>query len=256
MGLFGDSENQQLQTPGSNQGAYRGSSGGPCRIRNPECLNSGSRVVADLEAQCMCVDDNCFEISIGKYGPKMTRNGTGIIGSAPGSRYTTRPGPGTTSWDNDALRMGIPQNDSGAGVSNITAGGKWIHKTGRDANGRCVEPTQYTTLGCIGVPCDQWPNMKAARGSTFTVCGGAATDQEIVSRYGCPGSLRGCSPQRRLSTMNFCSLYRMRQEARGEPAGQCGVSPTNYPNFERGSEDRPTRPRARPQRTDGSGVVR
>lgn len=253
LGLFGNPK-QNVQTPGSRQEVARGFDTGPCQIKNRECLESRSLVIADLEAQCMCIGNDCFEISIGKYGPKMTRNGTGIIGNAQGLRYRTKQGPGSTVWDNDALRMGIPQNDSGSGVKHITNGGKWIHKTGQDKNGKCIEPTTYTTLGCIGVPCDQWPKLKNAFGASFSVCGGAASDSEIVSRFGCPGSVKSCTPSQRLSTMNACSLYNMRKKARGETPGRCILPSENYPTFETGSEDRPPNPRTNPQNERQRGV--
>ncbi len=153
---------------------------GECRITNPECANSGSRVIADMTAQCMCVDSQCFHISIGSRGPNVTRNGTGVLGSAPGSRYRTNNiVPPTTHYDNDAIRMGIPQNDSGAGISDITNGGKWIHKTGS-----CAPATSYSTWGCIGVECSDWPLVKNCMGCSFTVCGGAESDDEVVANSG------------------------------------------------------------------------
>jgi len=223
FGWRGDAE--KTETPLSSLKTSRGNDQSSCRIINPECINSGSRVIADLEAQCMCVDDTCFEISIGKYGPKMTRNGTGIIGNTtPGHRYQTIIGKTSTEWDNDGLSMGIPQNSTAAGVGHITNGGKWIHKSGLLDDGTCVPPKQNLTLGCIGVACEDWPTIKRAKGSSMTVCGGASKNNDIVSANGCQG-WRDCKASVRFPLMTGCRLYSMRQKARGLPEGECTESP-------------------------------
>lgn len=224
---------------------------GPCRISNSECRSSGSQVQIDLAAQCMCVGRNCFQIAIGRYGPNQTRNGTGRIGRAPGSRYRTRSQT-TTTWDNDAVSMGIPQNDAGRALNGrnlpVTAGGKWIHKVGMDRNGRCVSPpTSYRTAGCVGVPCDQWPLVKGAMGQSLTVCGGASRDSDIISRNGCRGT-RNCHPESRRPPYGGCRRARAMYAAMGYSSVQCD---------ERSGEVRITPFRARPGGTQErrGGVV-
>jgi len=150
---------------------------GTCRVTNSECANSKSRVKIDMTAQCMCVDSDCFRISIGSRGPNVTRNGTSTIGRAMGTRYRSNNiTPPTIGYDNDAVSMGIPQNDSGAGIRDITSGGKWIHKTGS-----CAPATSYSTWGCVGVQCNDWPKVKNCVGCSLTVCGGASSDSQVIS---------------------------------------------------------------------------
>lgn len=160
---------------------------GDCRITNPECSNSGSRIIADMSAQCMCIGSECFKIAIGSRGPKVTRNGTSIIGRSGGSKYNTKRST-TKGYDKDAVSMGIPQNDGASGIPQrgaplgipgVTNGGKWLHKTRN-----CRPPHQTTTWGCIGVPCEQWPKVKSCIGCSFTVCGGARSDAEVVANQG------------------------------------------------------------------------
>lgn len=124
--------------------------------------NCGSNVAVsvDLNSKCMCVKGNCFLISIGRNGPSMTAGGGGQLKEAKGAKYQTKPGPGTTGYDNDAIAMGIPSND------NV---GKWIHKTqGCSAGGA------NATKGCIAVPCEKWPEVKAQMGQPLMVCGGSS----------------------------------------------------------------------------------
>lgn len=104
----------------------------------------------------MCVGRDCFQVGIGKNGPKMTQSGTGTLGEASGAKYRTLK-KATTKYDRDALAMGIPGNDQY---------GKWIHKT------RKCRPTS-TTLGCVAVPCSKWPLVKRAKGRKVTICNGA-----------------------------------------------------------------------------------
>lgn len=187
---FGGNGSQSGSIPGvSGNGSITGNSG-PCRIRNQECVSSKSHVQIDLAAQCMCVGGTCFEVAIGKFGPKQTRNGTGRIGNAPGGRYRTHRTTVTDRWTNDAVAMGIPQNDAGRSSAGanlpVTSGGKWIHKVGVDSAGNCITPpTRYVTAGCVGVPCSEWDHVKSAMGQAVTVCGGAERDSEIVSVNGC-----------------------------------------------------------------------
>lgn len=117
-------------------------------------------VSVDLNSKCMCVKGNCFLIGIGKNGPSMTTGGAGQLKEAKGAKYQTKPGPGTTGYDNDAISTGIPGND------NV---GKWIHKTrGCSAGGT------NSTKGCIAVPCDKWPEVKQQMGQSLMICGGSS----------------------------------------------------------------------------------
>ena len=197
---------------------------GNCQIRNSECINSGSPVQIDLTAQCMCVGTSCFEVSIGRYGPNQTRNGTGRIGSAPGKLYRTRSQT-STSWDNDAVSMGIPQNDGGKTARGInlpvTSGGKWIHKVGQTPDGKCITPAaSYVTAGCVGVPCDKWPKVKGAMGQSLTVCGGARSDSEIVSVMGCKNR-RYCSRDQSVPQHLGCKRAIAMATARGRRVISC-----------------------------------
>jgi len=213
--------------PGGRGRGGQSNTNGPCSIRNSECTSSGSHVQIDLAAQCMCVGSTCVEVGIGMYGPNQTRNGTGVLGPATGGLYNGSrfSPPGTTRWhgtgNEDGLSMGIPQNDRGASATGrnlaVTNGGKWIHKT---AN--CNSPARaYATAGCVAVSCEDWPLIKAATGQTVTVCGGASTDGEIVSRYGCTNARR-CSAGQRQAPLAGCSRSYSRLMARGQrPAGEC-----------------------------------
>lgn len=158
-------------------GGYRGS----CYISNPTCGTSGVKV--DVSARCMCIDLECFPVSIGSGGPGMTHNGTSRLGLTGGVLDRNSRGAGGTyetksitrnSYDNDAIAMGIPRND---------AVGKWFHKP---AN--CLHPSRYTTAGCIAVPCEQWANLKSSIGEEVTVCGGRGSGGRFNSR---PPSLSG-----------------------------------------------------------------
>lgn len=127
----------------------------------------GGDMVVDLEAACMCLNgNNCFHIAIGKDGPTMTTSGNGTIGDANGAKYKTTSGPGTTSYDRDALAMGIPGNDKV---------GKWIHKTSGCGPVSGKENARQT-LGCIAVPCDKWPEVKQMKGKKISVCHGNNND--------------------------------------------------------------------------------
>jgi hypothetical protein len=55
--------------------------------------------------------------------------------------------------------MGIDGNDKY---------GKWIHTTSG-----CKQGGSNATLGCIAVPCNKWPEVKAMKGKNLTVCGGS-----------------------------------------------------------------------------------
>jgi len=247
------SENRSGSVPGgsSRPSNITGASGGPCTIRNQECVRSGSQVQIDLAGQCMCVGSTCFEVAIGKYGPNQTRNGTGRIGRASGSAYSTTRAT-TTTWSTDAVSMGIPQNDSGTSASGanlpVTTGGKWIHKVGVDSNGRCIDPpTRYRTQGCIGVPCQSWPLVKNAMGQSLTVCGGASTDDEIASVIGC-NRTRYCPRSQRQPEHRGCDRVYTMAQARGrdvsrisctEPNGVVASPPFPVPLNTIGDEYRP-----------------
>ncbi len=124
------------------------------------CPGGGADVIVNLAAKCMCLNKtNCFKVSIGKNGPTMTSNGTGKLGDAKGARYQTKAST-STSYDNDALAMGIPGNDKF---------GKWIHKTRN-----CAPAGNNSTKGCVAVPCDKWPEIKQMKGKTIKVCGGGS----------------------------------------------------------------------------------
>jgi hypothetical protein len=127
-----------------------------------QCNNAKpAGITVNLATKCMCVDGkNCFLINIGTGGPNMTTSGNGKLGDANGAKYQTKPGA-STSYDNDALAMGIGPNDSA---------GKWIHKTRN-----CSPGGSAATLGCIAVPCDKWPEVKKQKGKDLTVCGSGAT---------------------------------------------------------------------------------
>lgn len=134
-----------------------------CEIAQAQCSSTcqaNASVTVDLNAKCMCVKGKCFLIDIGKNGPSMTAGGGGQLGPAKGAKYQTKSGPGTTSYDNDAIAMGIPSND---------AVGKWIHKTRG-----CSQGGRNATKGCIAVPCDKWPEVKQQMGEPLMVCGGSS----------------------------------------------------------------------------------
>lgn len=123
------------------------------------CAGDGD-VQVDLGSKCMCIGkNNCFEVSIGQLGPKMTTQGHGKIGDAKGVIYNTTSGT-SSSYDHDALDTGIPEN---------TDVGKWIHKTSN-----CAPGGTNSTLGCIAVPCEHWAEIKAQKGKSLDVCGGNA----------------------------------------------------------------------------------
>jgi hypothetical protein len=129
-----------------------------CRV---SCAGN-SAVKVDLGSRCMCLGWSCFSVDIGYGGPSMTTQGTGrMVADVRGAKYQTRAVT-TSGIDNDAIRMGIPENDKY---------GKWIHKTRG-----CVTPGGgLRTAGCVGVPCEWWPKFKAmAPGQELTVCGGGA----------------------------------------------------------------------------------
>lgn len=123
------------------------------------CNGTSASVTVDLQNKCMCIKGKCFLISIGKNGPSMTTGGAGKLGEAKGAKYQTKPGPGSTGYDNDAIAMGIPSND---------AVGKWIHKTRG-----CSPGGSNATKGCIAVPCEHWPDVKKEMGEPLMVCGGS-----------------------------------------------------------------------------------
>lgn len=139
------------------------------------CPGEGD-VEVNLQDKCMCLGDECFEISIGRNGPEMTASGTGVLAEAEGAKYSTKPGPGSTGYDKDAIRMGIPSND---GV------GKWIHKTQG-----CSPGGGENTKGCIAVPCDRWPEVKAKMGGVLKVCGSSQNSVGTGTNSGSGGASR------------------------------------------------------------------
>lgn len=143
------------------------------RAQNTECrasCNGEGAVQVDLEQKCMCIDKtNCFKVSIGKDGPKMTTQGHGKLGKAEGKKYSTKSSS-SSGYDNDAIDMGIPEN---------TEVGKWIHKTSD-----CGPGGNNSTKGCIAVPCEHWKAVKEEMGEDIDICGGGAP----ASRGGSGGS--------------------------------------------------------------------
>jgi hypothetical protein len=125
-----------------------------------------SPVKIDLQNQCMCVGTQCFKVGIGgnlssegargRFNPMRTNNGTGVLGVARGTKYSTTAGAGSTVYDRDALSTSTP---------NDTDGGKWIHKAGNCSS-------TWRTKGCVAVPCDYWPLVKSQMGKAVTYCGG------------------------------------------------------------------------------------
>lgn len=91
----------------------------------------------------------------------MTTSGTGkITDDVAGAKYQSIPGSQSTGYDKDAMKTGIEAN---------SAVGKWIHKTRN-----CKPGGTPSTLGCIGVPCNQWPLMKKQANKTMVICGSSA----------------------------------------------------------------------------------
>jgi len=106
----------------------------------------------------MCIDGgDCFLIDTGRGGPEQTQSGSANTHDAHGGSYQTYPGPGSTSYDHDAIATGLPANDTV---------GKWIHKTER-----CAPGGRNATLGCIAVPCNKWPEVKQQKGKRVFICG-------------------------------------------------------------------------------------
>lgn len=144
----------------------------------PECqkgqvtCNGNAAVKVDLGSKCACIKDECFKVAIGKNGPTQTHAGHGRIRKAQGAKYQTTPGPGTTSYDKDALDMGIQEN---------TAVGKWLHKP--QGCGSVEGNNGLQTKGCIAIPCDMWPKLKEQIGEELEVCGGGAP---MSSQSGAP----------------------------------------------------------------------
>lgn len=139
---------------------------GTCQV---SCNSSQGAIQVDVRKRCMCISGSkCFTIDVGHGGPgSETTNGLGVMSAnVAGARYQTKPGPGTTSYDNDAVNMGISANSKH---------GKWIHKSRRcGANGNSTMGGRNNTAGCIAVPCAYWPEVKglARQGQTVQVCNG------------------------------------------------------------------------------------
>lgn len=142
---------------GSGVGGTFSNPGGSCQVT---CNSSKGEVQVDIKTRCMCISgSDCFKIDIGRAGT-FTTNGLGKMGPATGTSYRTKPGSGNSkNWDNDAVSMGIQSN---------TAYGKWIHKSRSCGGGGA------STIGCIGIPCERWPEVKAVAlsGKSLQVCNG------------------------------------------------------------------------------------
>ena len=145
--------------------------GGSCTV---SCNNSKGYIQVDIRSKCMCISGStCFKVDIGKPGT-FTTNGLGTMGKASGATYSTKAGAGdSTRFDFDAVSMGISAN---------AAYGKWIHKS------RSCQGGGQSTIGCIGVPCAKWPEVKALalQGKSVQVCGGV--DYPTSRDYCPPGS--------------------------------------------------------------------
>lgn len=121
-------------------------------------------IKVDMTSRCMCVAGSaCFTIDIGYMGRMMTTNGNGIMDdNVAGGKYRTLKGPGSTRYDGDAIRMGIPANDNHY---------KWIHKARNCGVKGGTEGGRTKTAGCVGVPCQHWPLVKSQVGKSLTICG-------------------------------------------------------------------------------------
>lgn len=126
---------------------------------------NSSAIVVDVKNRCLCIKgQECFKIDTGRPGRDgaQTTNGTGTMSlTVAGDRYRTLKGPGTTKSDRDAIDMNIPAN---------SVPGKWIHKIQS-----CGPGGGTSTIGCVGVPCDKWPTVKAIAakgGSRIHICNG------------------------------------------------------------------------------------
>jgi hypothetical protein len=144
----------------------------------PSC-HSSSAVTVDVEAQRMCIlvkpyqnKYKCFPIARGP-SPKCTWNGTDTIGTHMGAKYETlQPTKsGTQYYDRDGMTMT---------ARNKGDGGKILHKITD-----CEDDIQLRTRGCIAIPCDKWPLVKAQFNKRITVCGGrdkSDTDEPICNQ--------------------------------------------------------------------------
>ena len=165
-------QQQQQQSPGGGNNNSGGDFSGetsaedgqwgpraPAQSCKPTADCQGNGVTVDLKTQCMCIDKGakCFQVGIGSAGPPMTTSGTGRLADCNGRVYQSKMNP-TTGYDNDCMTTGIPENHST---------GKWLHKP---AN--CMDARTYRTRGCIAVPCDMWPQVKAQKGQEIVVCNG------------------------------------------------------------------------------------
>ena len=134
----------------------------PCTT---SCPGSRAAMKVNMADRCMCVGSKCFKIDIGGKGNFSTTNGTGKTAlDVKGAKYRTLDGPGTKKYDEDAIRMGISANDKHS---------KWIHKA-KDCGVKAGEKGiggRTRTAGCVGVPCEYWPLVKAEAGKYVTICG-------------------------------------------------------------------------------------
>ncbi len=145
----------------------------------PSC-GGNAYIQIDVRAQCMCIGEKCFKVGIGYDGASMTTSGHGKIKKTPpGEKYQTHENRYSTEYDDDALAMDIPENDTR---------GKWLHKP-RD----CAKAETYSTEGCIAVPCDMWPLLKQVYQQTddeskkeLTVCNGRSRGDRLRPPTGRP----------------------------------------------------------------------
>lgn len=121
----------------------------------------GSAVTVDLANSCMCIgENNCFMVGIGRVGRRQVWDGHGIlkkVEAAKGRRFATT-NESTTFWNHDALATGTSNDGPG----------KWVHKQPR-CDSKRIGPV---SLGCVEVPCDEWPKVKEEIGKEITICGG------------------------------------------------------------------------------------
>lgn len=170
--VYGMSDGPLGSTPVSRNSTFTG----PCRINNATCHSSTVRV--DIATKCMCIGRECFKVGTAPVAWKTTVNGTSHLGLTSGvfdrvgGRYRTRSNT-TTAYDDDALAMGIPGNDSPIG--------KWFHKPAG-----CQNAETYPTIGCVAVPCNKWPLLKSQIGAEVTICGGNPPRNGRLNHQGGP----------------------------------------------------------------------
>lgn len=161
----GTYDNTFKDTAYTGGGSFSAPMTGSCRT---SCNSSQGTIQVDVRERCMCISGSkCFRIDIGMgYSGSETTNGVGKMAAnvnlGGGGRYQSKP-YASTSYDNDAISMGIFAN---------TKHGKWIHKSNTEG---CGPGGARSTAGCIGVPCQYWPEVKqlGKQGATVQVCNGS-----------------------------------------------------------------------------------